>query len=404
MNILFVHQNFPGQYVHVAPALARRGHRVVGIHQAGNGLDLAGVERHGYTLIRGNTPGIHPLAQEFESKIIRAEACAQIAIRLRDQGFQPEVIHAHPAWGEALYLKDVFPDAKLINYAEFYYRSHGQDMNFDPEFPAQDFTAFARLHTKNTNLCMALNAMDCGVSPTHWQAQTHPTWAQHKIQVIHDGINTDVAKPNPMARIDLPDRQVTITPGDEVLTFVARNLEPVRGYHSFMRALPEVLRRRPKVKVFIVGGDGTSYGSPPPTGSYRQQYLQEVAEQLDPQRVFLMGKISYAVYLQLLQISRCHVYLTYPFVLSWSMLEAMSSGALVVGSRTPPVEEFITHGDNGLLVDFFAIQDMADTLCAALEDGNPFAQQRQKARQTIVEHYDLHRHCLPQQIKLTEQP
>lgn len=402
MNILFVHQNFPGQFRFLVPALVGRGHRVVAISRKGNGGMLPGVELCHYDIGRGNTPAVHPLANEWESKVLRGEACARVAEELRRRGFVPDLIIAHPGWGEALYLKDVFPQAPLICFTEFYYRSQGQEMGFDPEFPVAGLQDMARLHTKNANLLLALDQMDVGISPTRWQASVHPQWAQQKIRVIHEGIDTQEMAPDPEARITLPDYGLHLAPGDEVVTFVSRNLEPVRGYHIFMRALPQILRRRPKAVVFIVGGDGISYGAANASGSYRDQYLQEVAAELDPRRVIFMGRVDYEVYRRLMQISRCHVYLTYPFVLSWSMLEAMSAGALVVGSRTAPVQEVIEHGVNGLLVDFFDIPALVDSVTEALSSPKAFLSLRQQARDTILQNYDLRSHCLPAQLELVE--
>ncbi|AHK78911.1 glycosyl transferase family 1 [Ectothiorhodospira haloalkaliphila] len=404
MRVLFIHQNFPGQFLRLAPALAARGHQLKAIRQKGQGPHLAGVDIREYTLEKGNTPGVHPFAQEFESKVIRAQACAQIAQALKKERFIPDLILAHPGWGEPLYLKDLFPKARQILQTEYYYRAQGQDMGFDPEFPPPTLEDLARIRTKNANLCAAFDQMDQGICPTQWQASTHPHWVRDRLRVIHEGIDTDLMSPDETASVTLPDRQITVTPTDEVVTFVARNLEPVRGYHIFMRALPGILARRPKAKVFIVGGDGVSYGSPPASGNYRQIYLDEVAAELDPKRIFFMGRINYSVYRRLLQISRCHVYLTYPFVLSWSMLEAMSCGTLVVGSRTPPVEEVIKHNENGLLVDFFDVPALTNTVVEALAHPLAMSHCRTAARQTILERFDLQQHCLPQLLDLLENP
>lgn len=369
MNVLFIHQNFPGQFVHVAPHFAAQGHRVVAIGQAPVG-QLPGVETFGYQPAHGNTPGVHRFAQEFESKTIRGEACRQVALTLKQQGFTPDVIFAHPGWGETLFIKDVFPRARLICLMEYFYRPDGQDMGFDPEFGAPTLDDRAMLAAKNANLLLAMDAMDVGIAPTPWQKSRLPHWAQAKTKIIHEGVDTDLCKPDPTAEITLPDRGVTVRAGDEVLTFVARNLEPVRGYHTFMRALPAILKERPNVKVFIVGGDGVSYGKKPDNGTWRNHFLQEVAHGLDPNRVFFMGKVPHHVFVRLMQITRCHVYLTYPFVLSWSLLEAMACGATVVASNTAPVRDVIEHGKTGWLVDFFDTKTLAQQAVQILAGAN----------------------------------
>lgn len=401
MKLLFIHQNFPGQFKHFARFCQASGHEVVGLG-AGQVAGVEGMRVFGYTLGRGNAPGVHAWAQEFESKVIRGEACALALQRLKSTGFEPDVIFAHPGWGEALFVKAVFPRAKLVCLMEYYYRLEGQDMGFDPEFPVMSLEDQARLASKNANLLLAMEAMDYGVSPTPWQASTLPTWVGDKLWLIHEGIDTTLCRPNVSAKIALPDRGVEIRPGDEVLTFVARNLEPVRGYHVFMRALPEIMARRPNVKVFIVGGDGVSYGGAPEGGSYRQRYLMEVVRRLDPHRVFFLGNVQYGVFLQLMQITRCHVYLTYPFVLSWSMLEAMSAGALVVGSRTAPVMDAIEDGKSGLLVDFFDMAGLADRVCDVLAHSERYDGMRAAARQTVLERFDLESVCLPAYARLLE--
>jgi len=356
---------------------------------------MPGVRVVSYALARGNTAGVHPLAREFETKVLRAEACAQAAEQLKREGFTPDVIFAHPGWGEAMYLKAVFPQARLVCLMEYFYRAQGQDLGFDPEFPAPTLHDAARLQAKNANLLLAMDAMDVGIAATPWQARVLPDWARAKTRILHEGVDTREVAPDAKARIQLPDRNVVVRPGDEVLTFVARNLEPVRGYHIFMRALPRILRARPGARVFIVGGDGTSYGAPPRGRSYRQQYLAEVARELDPQRVHFMGKVPRNVFVRLMQTTRCHVYLTYPFVLSWSMLEAMSAGAVVVGSNTPPVADVITHGENGLLTDFFDVEALAQTVIGVLAEPQRLGRLREHARRTIVQGYDLRQVCLP---------
>lgn len=401
MNLLFVHQNFPGQFAHAARRFATLGHRVIAIREGAQKQPaLPGVEVFSYTLTQGNTLGIHPLAQEFESKTLRGEGCARLAESLKAEGFVPDLIFAHPGWGEALYLKDVFPSAKLVCLMEYFYRAKGQDLDFDPEFTPMTLANKARLHTKNASLLLAMEAMDLGIAATRWQASTLPDWARAKTTVIHEGIDTDEVAPNPAAEIRLPNKDLHVKHGDEVLTFVARNLEPVRGYHQFMRALPAILAARPNLQVFIVGGDDSGYGAKGQAESWREQFLNEVAHQLDPARVHFLGRVSRPIFLRLMQITRCHVYLTYPFVLSWSMLEAMSAGAVVVGSDTQPVTEVIEHGSNGLLVDFFNPSEIATTVCEVLENPFKYSELGSNARQFILKNYDLNTVCLQEYEKI----
>ncbi|KFB70815.1 MAG: D-inositol 3-phosphate glycosyltransferase [Candidatus Accumulibacter phosphatis] len=397
MKILLIHQNFPGQYKHIAAALVARGDEVTALCIETNPVP-AGVRVIRYGPKRGNTPNIHAWVQETETKVIRGEACFKAAKRLREHGYHPDLICAHPGWGEALFIKEVWPQIPLLNYFEFYYRVHGADVGFDPEFP-DDPDEAPRLLAKNFANLMNLEQCDAGVSPTAWQKSTHPASFQHKIRVIHEGLDTAAIAPKTDTQITLQGKARTLRAGDEVITFVNRNLEPYRGCHSFIRAIPEIQRRRPKAHILIVGGDGVSYGSRPVQGTtYREQFLEEVRGDIDFRRLDFVGTIPYPVFIGLLQISAVHVYLTYPFVLSWSMLEAMSAGCLVLGSRTPPVEEVITHGENGLLVDFFSPQQIAEQVAQALEFPGDFTRLRQRARQTIIDRYDLQRICLPQHL------
>ncbi|HYD80954.1 MAG TPA: glycosyltransferase family 4 protein [Paucimonas sp.] len=402
MKILFVHQNFPAQYMHLAPALAAKGHEVVAL-SIRPAPEMPGVKILRYHVKRGTTAGVHPWASEFETKVLRGEAAGRAAVDLRKQGFTPDIICAHPAWGEALFLKDVWPQAKLLCFWEFYYHTKNSDVNFDPEFMDVSFDNDARMRAKNANNLLSLEAADWGVSPTRWQQLQFPEWARSRISVIHDGIDTQIAAPNPSARIRLEELGVELKPGDEVVTFVNRMLEPYRGYHVFMRSLPELQRLRPRARILIVGGEGTSYGAQPPEGqSWKKIFLEEVAKDLDLSRVHFVGHVPYASFLRILQISAAHVYLTYPFVLSWSLLEALSAGCAVIGSRTPPVEEVIRHGENGLLVDFFDHMSLAETIATVLADGPAYSSMRAQARADVIKRYDLQTVCLPRHIALVE--
>jgi glycosyltransferase involved in cell wall biosynthesis len=408
VNILFIHQNFPGQFKHLAPELAARGHRVVALSMAARQAGVhRGVQVVPYGTRRGSAPGVHPWLADFEAKVIRGEACFRAALLLKDQGFIPDVIVAHPGWGESLFLKRVWPSARLGIYCEFFYREHGADTGFDPEFPVADPDGDAcRLQLKNLNNLLHFQLADAGISPTRWQAQTFPDSFRHAISVIHDGIDTRVLRPNPDVRLGIGGADgstFTLTRADEVVTFVNRNLEPYRGYHIFMRSLPMLLQSRPRAICIIVGGSEVSYGARPPQGtSWKQRFIDEMRPRLTEEqwsRVRFVGNLPYAQFIALLQLSTVHVYLTYPFVLSWSLLEAMSIGCAVVASNTEPVREVITHNETGMLVDFFQPQMLARQVAQLLDD--PAARERlgTRARELIGREYDLHDVCLPRQLQ-----
>lgn len=392
MRLLFVHHGFPGQYIHLAKHYAARPeNKVVGVGDKANllrqKLQMPGVELLGYDTprpetSRGNTYDGHVLQAITTGRVV-----AHGAEKLKQSGFRPDVVLAHIGWGGAAFLKEIFPEAPLLLYCEFFYRAQGADTGFDPEFPKREGALGAR--TINAPLLMALDASDHGVTPTKWQHRQFPSVYRPHISVVHDGIDTDVACPAPDA-------------GDEeIVTYVARNLEPYRGFHVFMRAIPEIQRRRPAAKIVIVGADSVSYSPPPPPGeTYRSRLLRELDGKIDLSRVFFRGTIPYPEYLALLRRSSVHVYLTYPFVLSWSLLEAMSAGCLVVGSRTPPVQEVITHGKNGLLVDFHDPGELAARVDEALRAKAKLKRLRNAARRTVVDRYDLKRVCLPAQVRL----
>ena len=402
MKILFLHQNFPGQFLHLAPALAARGHEVLALTPQSN------VRQSPLPTLRYKyePPKLDPVvfaeARTFAEMSHRGKAVARAAAELRDKrGYKPDLIFGHIGWGETLFIRDVFPEARLLTYAEFCYRARGLDTGFDPEFTRDNLLADIHVTARTAHLILAMSQADKALAPTTWQASTFPDHLLAKISVIHDGVDCDALKPDENASVTLDGH--TFRAGEEVLTFVNRNLEPYRGYHIFMRALPAVLKARPNARVVIVGGDGVSYG-PRPQGekSWKDTFLDEVRGELDLSRVHFVGRVPYPDFVSLMQVSRAHAYLTYPFVLSWSMLEAMACGALIVGSRTSPVEELIRHNENGVLVDFFDVAAWSDALFHALENPDMYAPLRAAARETIRAGYDLRTQCLPKLIEFVE--
>ncbi|SOH94302.1 Glycosyltransferase involved in cell wall bisynthesis [Monaibacterium marinum] len=386
MKVLFVHQNSPAQFRHVAARLAAdTANQVVYItHKGKQGLPNVG--KIEYVPHRKPAKEAHHYLRSTENAVLYGQGVARIATQLKKSGFIPDVMIGHPGWGETLFLKDIFPDSPLISYCEFYYNPVGTNIDFDPEYPDGGEIVF-RTRMRNSHHLIAAEAADALYAPTDWQRQQFPSAYRDKIEVIHDGIDCTRACPNSNATFSV-ENGPTFKPGDEVITYVARNLEPYRGFHSFMRALPMILMERPNAHAVIVGADGVSYGRSLPNGeTYKDRMLKEVM--LPKGRVHFTGQLPYANYLSLLQVSAAHVYLTYPFVLSWSCLEALSAGCVVVGSRTKPVEEVITDGENGLLVDFFKPQEIAERVVDVLGNEVDVAQLRRNARQSVLDNYEL---------------
>jgi glycosyltransferase involved in cell wall biosynthesis len=403
MNYLFVHQNFPGQFLHVVRALASKPeHRVVCVVDAAslNGRPVAhpNIELRAYQALKKSSENTHHYLAGFEAQICRGQDVARTVLSLKQQGFEPDVVVAHPGWGEALFLRDVFPQAKHIQYFEFYYRSVGSDVNFDPEFPSS-FDNQLKLRIRNSAQLHALQACDVGVSPTAWQRRQYPAEFVNKIELLHEGVDTAMVCPKPDATFQLGS--LVFKSGQEIITYVARNLEPYRGFHVFMRSLPKLLSARPNAQVLVVGGDDVSYGRRLPEGqSYRARYTQEIQGNVDWSRVHFLGKLPYSSYVKVLQVSAVHVYLTYPFVLSWSLLEAMSAGCALVASNTAPVAEVLEDKQHGLLFDFFDVDGLVTRVCEVLAQPANFKAMRYQARLQIVNRFDLHSVCLPQWLAL----
>jgi glycosyltransferase involved in cell wall biosynthesis len=403
MKILFVHQNLPGQFTHLVPALIARGHECLGLTVSTNkGTCNFPVETYEFTAPVHDSSAI-PVGKTYVEMSDRGVAAALKAASIRDQkGYYPDLVFGHSGWGETLFLREVWPQAKLLVYPEFFYHGTGYDAGFDPEISPATLDNSIVARARSAHLSQAMLHADAALLPTQWQASAFPSLFQQRIEVAHEGINTSIIRPNPAASVTHHPSGVEFRAGEEVLTFANRNLEPHRGYHIFMRALPAVLEARPQARVVLVGGDSVSYGGPPRNGgSWKQALLDEVGPRLDLSRVFFVGQIPHDVFITLMQVSRVHAYLTYPFVLSWSLLEAMAAGAPVIGSRTPPVEEVIEDGVNGRLVDFFDVPGWSAALIEALANPKGSRKMAKVARKRVVAKYDLGI-CLPQWIDFVE--
>ncbi len=389
MKFLFVHQNFPGQYLHIIRHLIRSpGHEVAFITEP-NQNNIPGIRRVNYHVKDFRHDSAHPNIRDLNVAMIRAEAVARMAVNLKQLSFIPDLIIGHHGWGELLNLVDVFPGTPILGYFEFYYEPTGTDVGFDPEFPSAP-DQFPRVRAMNAINHLALSLNQHGQTPTQWQRSLYPDWAQKQIALLPEGVQLDICKPDPAAHgKTLVVNDFAINPEDKLVTYVARNLEPYRGFHTMMRALPALLKARPDVKVVMLGGDEVSYGARIAGTTWREFMCREIAGKYDASRVLMPGQVAYDTHVKLLQRSDAHVYLTYPFVLSWSLREAMACGCAIIGSDVDPVREFIEDGKTGVLTDCLDPAKLATQIVEVLEDSKLSARIRKGARAYAEKHLDM---------------
>jgi len=394
LKFLFVHQNFPGQYLHIVRSLLADNEAADGTHEIvfmtePNENYLVGVRKVTYSRPPAAAAGVHRYASDFDLAMRRAEAAANGARQLKQLGFLPDIIIGHHGWGELLNLADVYPGVPILGYFEFFYGTDNADVNCDPEFPLSP-ELFAGVRAKNCVNLMAFALEQHGQVPTRWQLGTYPQWARGWLHLLEEGVDLETCRPAPeMRRKTLRLGTLTVSPKQRLVTYVARNLEPYRGFHTFMRALPAILDARPDIIVSIVGGDEVSYGSAHPKGPWREVMLTELKGRLDLSRIHFMGKVPYEQHLALLKRSDAHVYLSYPFVASWSLREALACGCVVVGGDAQTISEFVTHGENGLLVPFLNSGALAKSVLHVLGDAKLDAQLRVGARAYAEQNLDL---------------
>ncbi len=425
MKILLVHQNFPGQYLNLARYMASsKDNIVVGLGESKH-IDSIGaipeITTVGYATPQPGNPATHSYLRNFENCVFRGQVAARAMQKLKEKGFVPDVICLHPGWGEGIFVKDIYPSVPVVMFCEYYFWGNEADLDFDPEFArSPDTRFFARV--SNSAQLTSFTSADVCISPTRWQTSRYPKFMRERIKTIHDGINTDFMRPDPTASVRLQKLDyrgssrfvphdedvaaqadiVTLDASSKVVTYSVRNLEPYRGFHIFLRSLPEVQAAHPDAHIIIIGGTEVSYSKPlPPGESYKNIILGQLEGQLDFSRIHFTGKVPYEALRRVFQISSAHVYLSYPFVLSWSLLEAMSCECLLIASRTEPLLEVAEDGKNAVLFDFLDHSALAGHINAALANPAAFKPMRQAARQMVVERYNL-RKCLAEQWDLVK--
>ena len=405
-KILFVHRNFPAQFKNIADHLSSEGYEVTAII---SGLNT-NRQNSKFKIIRydihRSSRGDYDLLSDFEAKVIRAEAAYLRCKIYAAGGYSPDIIYFHPAWGESIFLRTLWPSAKLLMYCEYFTGEHNEDLFYgNNDSHVLDEKSLLKIVIKKSNLLLNLVNFDVGISPTLFQKKTFPKEYQGKIETIHDGVDTSYFSPSDQVeiRINRDNRTYTFDKDSEVLTFVNRNMEPYRGINSMIRAIPSLLQLRPNLSIFLIGESAKGYGPAPDRGKYGTKNWKEIIlEEIDPQmrpvdweRVFFLGTVPKNFYRSCLQLSSCHVYLTYPYILSWSLLEAMSVGCSIVASDNTAVREFIADDINGTIVDFFDVPGLVRACVNTITDRPLSKKYGVLARRKIVAEYDLESIILP---------
>jgi glycosyltransferase involved in cell wall biosynthesis len=398
MELLLIHQNHPGQFRDLTPALERLGHRVLGLGATPRSIAREADNRSPRLDYAWSSPDLPAGLTDpvLETSLRRATRVQERCLQLREQGYSPDAVLAHSGWGETLHLRDVWPEALLIAYPELYAAPRLLGYGFDADLGEPSPALRAQWHRGNLMGLAAIAEADACVVPTLFQRDTFPAHLRGRFHVLHEGIALPPAPPPGVGSSGETTFRLetgpTLRKGDPVITFASRNLEPLRGFRTFMRALPTVLEARPDARVVIVGGNEAGYGAPSahPEG-YRGELLALLGHRLPLERLHFLAPLPHRDLLALFRVSAAHVYFSYPYALSWSVLEAMACGALVVGSDNPPVNELIHHGHNGLLVAFNEPDRLAGWLTAVLADPAPFAAMAAAGRATIAARYAVNR-------------
>lgn len=397
MNILFIHKNLPGQFKYLTLVLANNSGCNVHFITEDKDLEINGVTKHVYKPLFKSLNNCNPLLHHYEEVLTHAEPITKIARKLKDEGFKPDVIYAFSYWGGAMFIKDIFPDVPLITYFEWFNNAEGADVGFDGNLPDDKFKE--KIRCRNAPSLVDLYSCDAGICPTHWQKAQFPKEFHNKISVIHDGIDTQSCQPDSNATYFIKDKNLILSTKDEVITYGTRGMEPYRGFPEFMQAAEILLKKRPNAHVVIAGADAVYYGAPLEKGTYKELMLKKL--DLDMNRIHFLEGLSMSDYTKFLQISSAHVYLTYPFVLSWSILNAMSCACPIIASNTAPVLEVMQDNYNGLLFDFYNVDQLVEKVEYALDckinNKDKMQEIRNNARKTVLENYDINK-IIPLQV------
>lgn len=397
MNIIFLHRDFPSQFKYLVLALAGNPQNNVFFICENDKVEIKGVTKFVIKPPKKDLNAVHPYLKFYEQNIAYAEEARKIFKKLKKDGIKPDVIYAFNFWGLDMFAKDVFPDVPLLLYTEWYYNAEGADLGFDGQQINEDERALIRC--KTASLLPGLTASNACVAPTQWQKNQFPKEYHNKIFVIHDGIDTETCSPDSNAKLVVNGKNLELDVNDEVITYGTRGMEPYRGFPQFMEAAQKLLKRRPNAHIVIAGVDDAFYGPKLSKETYKEYMLKKL--KLDMSRVHFVGSLSFYDYVKLLQISSAHVYLTFPFILSWSILNAMSVGCCVVASNTAPVLEVIQDNHNGLLFDFFNVDQLVEKVEYALENQDKMQVIRNNARQTVLDNYDVRKMLVKQVTLLT---
>lgn len=395
MNILFLHRDFPAQFKYLVLSLLNDPNNNVYFISEDIGVEIKGVTRFSLKGQDENPCPDNPHVKLFGKIIEHSKAAMRCAQEMKAQGIIPDIIYGFGFWGVNLFMKDVFPGVPVISFCEWFYNLEGADLGFDGRVFSDEQKSVIRC--ENAHSLLDLHAADVCVSPTQWQKKQFPKEYHHKFKVIHDGIDTDTCSPGKDAKLYIKDKDLTLTADDEVITYGTRGMEPYRGFPQFMEAAEKILKKRPKAHIVIAGADHAYYGALPEEGTYKEQMLKKL--DIDMDRIHFVGGLSFYDYINFLRVSSAHVYSTYPYILSWSILNAMSSGCCVVASSTAPVLEIIRDNYNGLLFDFYDIDQQVEKIEYALDNKEKAQEIRENARQFVLDYYDV-KNMLMQQVSL----